>query len=64
MKDFPVIRLHYVGTDMATNYIRKEVDAMDDEFFELYLKYHYVICERSDLVGASHHLLDVFRRDR
>lgn len=64
MDGFPVTRLHYVGTDMATNYMRKEVDAMDDEFFSLYLKYHYAICERADLVGASHHLLDVFRRDR
>ena len=63
MADFPVTRLHYVGTDMATNYMRKEVDAMDDDFFALYLRYHYVICERPDLVGASHHLLDVFRKD-
>lgn len=64
MDGFPVTRLHYVGTDMATNYMRKEVDAMDDAFFELYLRYHYAICERADLVGASHHLLDVLRRDR
>ena len=63
MADFPVTRLHYVGTDMATNYMRREVDAMDDDFFQLYLRYHYVICERPDLVGASHHLLDVFRRE-
>lgn len=63
MADFPVTRLHYVGTDMATNYMRSEVDAMDDDFFQLYLRYHYVICERPDLVGASHHLLDVFRRE-
>lgn len=63
MADFPVTRLHYVGTDMATNYMRSEVDAMDDDLFQLYLRYHYVICERSDLVGASHHLLDVFRRE-
>lgn len=63
MADFPVTRLHYVGTDMATNYMRSEVDAMDDDFFQMYLRYHYVICERPDLVGASHHLLDVFRRE-
>ena len=63
MADFPVTRLHYVGTDIATNYMRKEVDAMDDDFFALYLRYHYVICERPDLVGASHHLLDIFRKD-
>ena len=36
---------------------------MDEELFELYLKYHFTICERSDLVGASHHILDVFRKE-
>lgn len=62
MADFAVQRLHYVGTDMATNYMRGTIDEMDEELFELYLRYHFVICERSDLVGASHHILDVFRK--
>ena len=63
MAVFPVTRLHYVGTDMATNYMRQTIDEMDDEFFDLYLRYHFSICERSDLVGASHHILDIFRKD-
>ena len=63
MRTFPVTRLHYVGTDMATNYMRQTVDDMDDVLFDLYLKYHFAICERCDLVGASHHILDVFRKD-
>ena len=63
MSAFPVKRLHYVGTDMATNYMRAAIDEMDEELFDLYLKYHFTICERSDLVGASHHILDVFRKD-
>lgn len=63
MAVFPVTRLHYVGTDMATNYIRQTVDEMDEELFDLYLKYHFAICERADLVGASHHILDIFRKD-
>lgn len=62
MASFPVQRLHYVGTDLATNYMRKEIDEMDDELFDLYLRYHFSVCERGDLVGASHHLLDVFRK--
>lgn len=62
MEPFSVERLHYVGTDMATNYMRATVDGMDDDIFDLYLQYHYAICERSDLVGASHHILDVFRK--
>ena len=63
MVDFPVTRLHYVGTDMATNYMRSTIDEMDDELFELYLQYHFVICERSDMVGTSHHILDVFQKN-
>ena len=63
MAPFPVRRLHYVGTDLATNYMREAVDQMDEELYELYLMYHYSICERQDLVGASHHILDISRKE-
>lgn len=62
MAHFDVERLHYIGTDMATKYMQDTVDTMSDELFDLYLKYHFVICERGDMVGISHHLLDVFRK--
>lgn len=63
MEGFKVTRLHYVGSDLATNYMRETVDSMDDEMFELYLRYHFAVCERADLIGASHHILDVFRKE-
>lgn len=63
MSNFPVKRLHYIGTDMATPFIRDAVDAMDDEFFELYIRYHLSICERKDMVGATDHMLDIFRKE-
>ena len=63
MEGFHTTRLHYVGTDMATNYMRTVIDEMDDDFFGLYLKYHFSICERSDMVGVSHHILDIHRKD-
>jgi len=59
----PVKRLHYLGTDMATCFIKDCVDAMDDEMFELYLRYHFSICERPDMVGATHHMLDILRKE-
>ena len=62
MANFVVQRLHYVGTDMATNYMRETIDAMDEAFFALYLKYHFSICERPDMVGTSHHILDIFQK--
>jgi len=63
MAGLPVSRLHYVGTDMATNYMRGTIDEMEEELFTLYLQYHFAICERSDCVGVSHHILDVFRKE-
>ena len=62
VKGFDVERLHYVATDLAANYMRDVIDGMDDEMFDLYLKYHFSICERPDLVGASHHMLDILRK--
>ena len=62
MQGFNTERLHFVGTDMATNYMRSVIDEMNEEFFQLYLKYHFTICERSDMVGTSHHFLDIFRK--
>lgn len=63
MSNFKVKRLHYLGTDMATKFIQDNVDRMDDEMFETYLHYHFFICEREDMVGATHHMLDVFRKE-
>jgi ubiquinone/menaquinone biosynthesis C-methylase UbiE len=63
MAPFATTRVHYVGTDMATNYMRPVIDEMDDDFFAVYLKYHFSICERPDMVGVSHHILDIHRKD-
>lgn len=62
MKRLEVSRLHYVATDLATNYMRDTIDSMDDETFNIYLKYHFSICERSDMLGATHHSLDIVRK--
>lgn len=63
MADFNVTRLHFVGADMFTNYMREVVDSWDDDFFDVYLRYHFATCERADLVGASHHFLDICRKE-
>ena len=42
--------------------MRDIVDSMDDEMFDLYLRHHFAVCELADLVGASHHILDIFRK--
>lgn len=64
MSGFNTERLAFVGTDMVTCYpdMKKAVDDMDDKTFEAYMKYHFSICERGDLVGISNHTLDIFKK--
>lgn len=63
MSVFPTTRLHYVASDGYSELLRETIDTMDDDTFELYLKYHFVICERADMVGATSHALDIFKKD-
>ena len=63
MSVFDVTRLHLVASDGYTNHIRETIDNMDDGMYELYLKYHLAVCERRDMLGISHHTLDIFRKD-
>ncbi|MBO6061592.1 MAG: class I SAM-dependent methyltransferase, partial [Clostridia bacterium] len=56
---FPVERSKLIAADGATNYMRECIDAMDDLTFGKWMEYHFTICERQDLIGASHHTLDV-----
>jgi len=35
---------------------------MVEETFRQFLAYHDTICERPDLIGASHHTLDLWRK--
>lgn len=60
--ELPVERVRLVATDGATNYKREFIDAMDDETFAKWMDYHFTICERQDLIGASHHTLDILRK--
>lgn len=56
-------RIKLVAADGASHYLRGIVDAMDDETFANWMEYHFVICERQDLIGASNHTLDILRRN-
>ncbi len=59
----PVAPLHLVATDGYTNHMRATVDEMDDFTYDAYVKYHLHTCERRDLLGMSHHTLDIFRKN-
>lgn len=60
---FAVTQLHFLATDGYANHMRQQLSEMDEETFQLFLRYHFATCERVDLVGYSNHTLDIFRKD-
>ncbi len=63
MQSFSVRRLHFVGTDMLSEFFGDIIDGFSDAEFELYMQYHFQMCERADCVGMSFHFLDIFQKD-
>ena len=61
MADFPVERLHYVALEGFAYFLRQELEA-DEALCQMFLKYHLTVCEQADLVGATAHSLDIFRK--
>lgn len=49
--------------DGASDYIRRELNAMSEETFCLFKKYHLSTCERPELFGASSHIADILLND-
>jgi ubiquinone/menaquinone biosynthesis C-methylase UbiE len=58
-----VTPLHFVAADGYANYMRQSLAEMEEELYELYLRYHFATCERQDMVGYSNHFLDIFRKN-
>ena len=54
--------LHLIATDGYANHMREKLEEMDEETYNLFLKYHLATCERQDLLGYSNHTLDIFRK--
>lgn len=61
--NFAVTPLHLVAADGFANYMRSTLAEMSEEDYALYLRYHLATCERRDMLGYSHHTLDIFRKD-
>ena len=55
-------RAEIVATDLFTHYLRAQVDSWSDEVFDLYLKYHFTVCARPELLGVTHHALDILQK--
>lgn len=55
-------RIKIISQDGPTDYIRQVINKMDDKTFDEYIKYILSICERSELIGASSHVLDILKK--
>ncbi|MBQ9206203.1 MAG: methyltransferase domain-containing protein [Treponema sp.] len=54
-------RTKIFAPDGAADYMRKELNSLDEESFNHFIEYQFAICEREDLLGASSHTVDVLR---
>lgn len=56
-------RIKIITPDGPANYLRKTLNKMDEETFNLFIKYHLSTCERKDLIGAAAHTLDILKNN-
>lgn len=51
--------LHQVASDGVSELMEEQINAMDEENYGQYLRYHYYICEKPEMLGMTNHLLFV-----
>lgn len=55
-------RKQIISADGPANYMRRELNALTQEEFELFIQYHLSTCERPELLGAAGHLVDILQK--
>lgn len=58
-----VTQLHFAAAEGYAKHMEKPLADMDEETYQHFLRYHLTTCERQDMVGISHHTIDIFRKD-
>lgn len=48
---------HEVAADGVSELLQDQINTLDDASYQQYLRYHYYICEKPELLGMSNHLL-------
>ena len=51
--------LHEVASDGASELMAARINEMNDEDYAQYLRYHFYVCEKTELLGMTNHLLFV-----
>ena len=55
-------RIKIISPDGPANYMRTFLNQLGDEEFEAFIQYQMATCERSDLIGAGAHTVDILRK--
>lgn len=55
-------RVKTFAPDGAADYMRREINALDEESFEWFIKYQTAVAERPELLGASSHTVDILQK--
>ena len=56
-------RIKIISQDSISNYMREYINKLNDEEFELFIKFQLSICERYEMLGLSTHVLDILKED-
>ena len=59
MRDSGLTVLREVASDGVSELLAEQINAMDDESYAQYLRYHEYICEKPELLGMTNHFLFV-----
>ena len=57
-------RVKIFAPDGPADYIRRELNALSEEEFEIFVEYQKSVCERPELLGASSHTVDILKKCR
>ena len=55
-------RLETITPDALTDYLRSDINKMDEDTFNLYKDYVYSISNRNDILGLSSHIVDILKK--
>lgn len=56
-------RIKIISQDSISNYMREYINKLNDEEFDLFIKFQLSICERYEMLGLSTHVLDILKED-
>ena len=59
LRDGGVRILHEVASDGVSELLEERINGLDAENYAQYLRYHFHICEKPELLGMTNHLLFV-----